>query len=277
MTGRFKNTFGARKVCIGVVHLSPLPGSPGFRGHLSSVIDRAVNEAEVIEKAGFDGLIIENYGDLPFFAERVGPETVAAMAIAVREVRRSIGIAAGVNVLRNDYESALAIAAACECEFIRVNVLVGAYVSPEGMIEGNPARVLRVRQRLGRDIMIFADAMVKHAYPLSATTIGDDALDAAERGMADCVIVTGARTGDPPAREDLEVVRARLDQAGVEIPVLVGSGVTPSNAKDLLGLGDGLIIGSYIRKHGKAGQEIEFERAAEIVNIKKEVAGQKWH
>jgi membrane complex biogenesis BtpA family protein len=273
MTDHFRDTFGAVKIGIGVVHLPALPGSPDFSGSLTPVVERAVAEAELLKKAGFDGLIVENYGDLPFFKARVGPETVAAMTIAVREVRRSVGIPVGVNVLRNDHESALAIAAACGCEFIRVNILVGAFVTPEGVIEGDPARVLRERQRLAPDTLIFADVMVKHASPLAATTIVDDALDAAERGKADCLIVTGPRTGSPPTGEDLKAVCAGLEEADLRIPVVVGSGITLSNAEALLKLSDGVIVGSYIRKHGRAGEEIDFERALEIGSIKKEETG----
>ena len=273
MTERFENTFGKGKIGIGVVHLSALPGSPGFGGSLSEVIDRAVREAELLKEAGFDGLIVENYGDLPFFKTQVGPETVSSMTIAAREVRSAVEIPVGVNVLRNDYQSALAIAAVTECEFVRINILVGAFVTPEGMIEGEPAVVLRERRRLAPETMIFADVMVKHAARLAPATIGDDALDAAERGCADCLIVTGPRTGSPPSGEDLKAVRAGLEGAGLAVPVMVGSGITPSNAEALLKLSDGVIVGSYIRKHGRAGEEIELERAVEIGRIKKEVAG----
>ena len=121
--------------------------------------------------------------------------------------------------------------------------------------------------------MVFADVMVKHANRLAATTIRDDALDAAERGQADCLIVTGPRTGSPPSGEDLKAVRAGLREADLRVPVMVGSGITPSNAEALLKLSDGVIVGSYIRKHGRAGEELEFKRALEIGSIKKEVVG----
>jgi membrane complex biogenesis BtpA family protein len=265
--------FGTAKVGIGVVHLPALPGSPDFVGDLAPVIERAVAEAGLLKKAGFDGLIVENYGDLPFHKTRVGPETVAAMTVAVREVRKAVEIPVGVNVLRNDHEAALAIAAACGCDFIRVNILVGGFVTPEGLIEGEPARVLRDRRRLAPATKIFADVMVKHARPLAATTIVDDALDAAERGRADCLIVTGPRTGSPPSGEDLKAVSAGLEEVDLKVPVIVGSGITPTNAEALLKLSDGVIVGSYIREHGRAGEEIDFNRALEIGKIKKEVAG----
>ena len=258
-----------------MIHLGPLPGSPSFDGDLAAVIEVAVEEARILDKSGFDGLIVENYGDLPFMGDTVGPETVAAMAVAAREVKKAVRIPVGINVLRNDAEAALAIAGVCDCEFVRVNVLVGAFVTSEGLIEGRPGEVARLRAALAPDSLIFADALVKHAYPLAPRSLADDVLDVAERGAADAVIVTGPRTGKPPSADDLEVVRASLREAAIEMPVLVGSGASPANARDFLRLSDGLIVGSYIRKSGKAGKPIEPHKALEIGKIKQGFADNK--
>jgi membrane complex biogenesis BtpA family protein len=269
---RFYDTFGKGKILIGVIHLAPLPGSPGYAGSLSQVLDRALSETDILVKEGFGAVIVENYGDLPFLKDRVGPETVASMAIVARELRRAAGGPVGINVLRNDYGAALAVAAASDCEFVRINVLTGAFATPEGIIEGRPGQVLRVRQRVGPNIVILADVMVKHAYPLAAINIDDNAMDVVERGGADGIVITGTRTGSPPPVEDLSLVRSRLKEAGAKVPVLIGSGVTPTNAKDFLKLSDGFIIGSYIREDGRAGEPIDQKKARQIANIYKQGA-----
>lgn len=273
MMNRFKDIFRAAKPLIGVLHLAPLPGSPDFGGDVPAIRDRAVREAGILAEAGYDSLIVENFGDLPFVKDHVGPETVAAMALVVEAVKASTGLPVGVNVLRNDYASALGVAAACGCEFIRVNVLVGAYVTPEGVIEGRPAEVLRLRRQVAPETLVFADICVKHARPLAGTTIDEDALDAVERGRADCLIITGVRTGGEASAEDVRVVKTRLGQEHLAVPVLVGSGVTESNAREMLELSDGVIVGSYIRKMGRAGNEIEPARAARLAEIRQQVEG----
>ena len=270
---RFKEIFAASKPLIGVLHLAPLPGSPDFMGGVPAIKDRAVREAGILAEAGYDGFIVENFGDLPFAKAGVAPETVAAMALAVDAVKTSGGLPVGVNVLRNDYASALGIAAACGCEFIRVNVLVGSYVTPEGMIEGRPAEVMRLRRRTAPETLVFADICVKHARPIAATTIDEDALDAVERGRADCLIVTGARTGGPASAEEVRVVKTVLGKDNPAVPVLVGSGVTESNAREMLTLADGIIVGSYIRNLGRAGDEIDPARAARLAEIRQQVEG----
>ena len=209
MIRSFENIFGKGKVSIGVIHLLPLPGSPDFGGSLDVVIERGIREAEVIAEAGFGGLIVENYGDIPFIKQDVGPETIAGMAVTAREIKKAVRMPIGVNVLRNDAAAGLAIAAVCGCEFIRVNVLVGVFVTSEGLIEGNPGRILRMRQQIAPQTMIFADVMVKHAHSLGSTTVGEEVLDVAERGCADCLIVTGTRTGRAPSGEDVKMAKAR--------------------------------------------------------------------
>ncbi len=269
----FRNIFGPGKAAIAVVHLAPLPGSPGFGGNAVLIRDRALREAEALACAGFDGLIVENYGDIPFHKAGVEAETLEAMTSIVEAVKGAVNVPVGVNVLRNDYGAALAMAASCNCQFIRVNILVGAYVTPEGLIEGQPGRVLRMRMRYAPDVAIFADIRVKHAYPLAATAIDADALDAVERGKADWLIVTGSRTGSPPDPDEIRVVRHSLAEFGAKTPVLIGSGINPANAEEFLRLSDGFIIGSYIRKGGRAGEDLDLEKAAEIARIKQSVEG----
>src|SRR5262245_28199286 len=123
-----------RKTLIGVVHLLPLPGSPRWKGDLESVISHAVADARAYERGGSHALFIENFGDVPFTKSSVGPETIAAMTAAGRALRAAVRMPIGFNVLRNDACAALALAAACDGGFIRVNVHCGAMLTDQGII-----------------------------------------------------------------------------------------------------------------------------------------------
>ena len=199
--------FGAEKYAIGMVHLLPLPGSPRWAGEMDQVLERAVCDAQALARGGMDGLIVENFGDAPFCKDRVEPHTVSAMTLAVAAVRDAVQIPVGVNVLRNDSRSAMAIAAVTGASFIRVNVHTGAMVTDQGIVEGRAHDTLRYRRELGADVKLLADVLVKHATPLGALSIERAARDAAYRGLADAVIVTGVGTGQPTEVED--VIRAR--------------------------------------------------------------------
>src|SRR4029079_5487495 len=123
---------------IGVIHLPALAGAPGSSDPADALQRaglQAVKEAQILVKAGFDGLILENFGDVPFYKTQVPPETIASMSViaaAVREAARKVSL--GINVLRNDARAAMAIAAVTGCDFIRVNVLSGVSATDQGWI-----------------------------------------------------------------------------------------------------------------------------------------------
>ena len=117
---------------------------------------------------------------------------------------------------------ALAVASVTGAAFIRVNVHTGSMWTDQGRSEGEAGATLRLRSALDSDVAIFADVHVKHGRSLAHETIAEEAEDAAKRGLADALIVSGAGTGKPTSTSDLEAVKAR----GLACPIYVGSGVT---------------------------------------------------
>jgi len=249
-----------RKTLIGVVHLRPLPGSPRSRGDLPAAIQLAVNDARAYEHSGAHALFIENFGDVPFTKGKVGPETIAAMAVAGSAVRAAVKLPIGFNVLRNDACAALALCAACGGSFIRVNVHSGAMLTDQGLIEGDAFNTLRYRQRICPDAQIFADVHVKHAVTIGNWDIENDARDTAERGLADALIVSGSGTGMTADLADLERVRSACPR----VKILLGSGVTLANVRDFLPLADGFIVGTSLKTGGKLANPVDAKRVAAL-------------
>jgi hypothetical protein len=238
---------GRRRLLVGMVHALPLPGSPRWDGSLEAVVARAVADAQALEAGGFDACLVENYGDAPFSAGRVDPATVAALTVVVREVRRSVRCPVGVNVLKNDARAALAVAAATGAAFVRVNVHVGAVVADQGLIQGKAHATLRYRRLLGTETRLFVDVGGKHAVPLAPIDLEQVARDAAYRGLADALVVSGVATGAPTLLADVERVRMAVPDR----PILVGSGVTPETIGPLLGAADGVIVGTWLKRDGR--------------------------
>ena len=52
---------------IGMLHAPPLPGSPGYGGRVDSIRQMVLRDADALTQGGVDGLMIENFGDTPFF------------------------------------------------------------------------------------------------------------------------------------------------------------------------------------------------------------------
>jgi uncharacterized protein len=228
---------------VGMIHLLPLPGSPRWAASMETVVRRAVTDARALAAGPVDALLVENYGDTPFLPGPVPPETVAALAVAVAAVRDASDRPVGVNVLRNDAAAALAIAAATGCRFIRVNVHTGSMFTDQGLIHGQAGQTVRARARLGPDVAILADVMVKHAAPPPGLDLARAALDAWDRGLADALIVSGAGTGEPTSLDDVRLLKDRLPDA----PVLVGSGVTAATVRQTLDVADGVIVGTALQ------------------------------
>jgi membrane complex biogenesis BtpA family protein len=243
---------------LGVLHLPALPGSPRFAGDLAAIAAQAGAEAALLEAAGFDGVVVENFGDAPFFPGRVDAVTVAAMTACGLAVRAAAPrLALGVNVLRNDAESALAIAACTGATMVRVNVHSGARVTDQGVVEGRAHATLRLRRALDAGhVRLLCDVDVKHSAPLAARPIEEEAEEVAARGLADAVLVTGTGTGRGVSTADLErVARA------VHVPVLVASGATVASLPDLAAA-HGVIVGTALRRTGRAGDPVDAELAA---------------
>ena len=251
------NPFPDRKPLVGVIHLPALPGAPAHRETMDAIVDGAVRDTEHLASAGFDAVLIENFGDVPFFRDAVPPETIASMAVIGDAVRRASKLPLGINVLRNDAVAALAIAVATQARFVRVNVLVGARVTDQGIVQSDAARIARVRASLGaRDIALLADVDVKHSAPLAPLPVDDEALEAHERAAADVLVVTGSRTGASAERDTVLSVKHVTGA-----PVWLGSGVTAETLDDWLEIADGVIVGSALRANGRAGGRIDLDRA----------------
>lgn len=253
--------FKTRTPIIGVVHLLPLPTSARWGGSLKAVIDRAEQEATALASGGVDGIIVENFFDAPFTKNQVDPAVVSAMTVVVQRIQNLVTVPVGLNVLRNDGRSAIAVASCVNAQFVRINVLTGIMATDQGLIEGEAHQLLRYRRELGSDVKIFADVLVKHARPLSSPHLTVAVKDTIERGLADAVILSGWATGSPPVQEDLELASAAADGT----PVFIGSGASWENVSTLLQAADGVIVSSSLKRHGQIQQPIDPIRVSQFV------------
>lgn len=260
------NIFNIKKPIIGMVHLRALPGSPNYSSseiNMQKVIEIAVKEAKLLEKAGIDGLQIENIWDYPFVkGNEIGHETTAAMTAAAVKVKEAVNIPIGINCHLNGGKQALAIAKAVDAKWIRVFEWVNAYISRAGYIEGLSGKLSRYRSFLdAENIKFLCDVNVKHGshFLISDRSIIEQAKDAVEQG-AESLIITGFETGKAPNSKELKNFKKNINNT-----VLVGSGVKKDNVEDLLRYADGAIVGSYFKKDGNWKNEVQYNKAAEFM------------
>lgn len=251
---------GSRSL-IGVVHLQPLPGAPRFDGDMGRILAAARADAAALAEGGADAIVVENFGDAPFFKEDVPAETVAAMALALEAVRSTApGLPVGVNVLRNDARAGLGLAAVTGAAFLRVNVHVGAMVTDQGVLEGRAAETLRLRERLCPGLPLVCDVHVKHAVPLGGGDLAVAARDTWHRGLASALIVSGTGTGQAVDPRDVECVRAAVPDA----PVWIGSGFDLAAVETLGGRVDAAIVGTALKQGGRVEAPVEASRVSAL-------------
>jgi membrane complex biogenesis BtpA family protein len=229
---------------------------------MDEVVSAAISDATSLMTAGFPALMVENFGDNPFHATVVPPETVAAMTVAVASLRQAGPAVLGVNVLRNDGVAALGIASATGASFIRVNVLTGTMYTDQGAITGDAARVMRTRASLCPNVEVWADVMVKHATPPPGADLSQTTKDTVTRALTDAVIVSGWGTGSRP---DLDTVKMVKEAAPEGTRVVIGSGADITNLEDLMGVADTVIVGSSIKHGGDPNNRVDPGRAAAFI------------
>jgi membrane complex biogenesis BtpA family protein len=254
--------FHITKPIIGMIHLRPLPGAPLYdpaKLSMDDVVEIAVEEASKLQSAGVDGLQIENIWDYPYLkGSRIGHETTAALAVAAAKVKDATQVPIGINCHLNAGLQAMAVATAVGAQWIRVFEWVNAYISHAGITEGIGSELSRYRGFLRAEtIKFFCDVNVKHGshFIVSDRTVVEQARDAESEG-AEVLIVTGFETGHPPTAENVRELTAH-----VQVPVIVGSGVTEHNVVELLQYADGAIVGSALKENNNWKNPVDINTA----------------
>src|SRR4051812_32142364 len=120
--------FPVPKPVIAMLHLSALPGDPGFdtqRG-LRGIGDRARKDLAALQEGGVDGIMVSNEFSLPYLTQ-TEPITAITMARVIGELLPDITVPYGVNVLW-DARASIDLAVATGAQFVR-EIFTGVYAS----------------------------------------------------------------------------------------------------------------------------------------------------
>lgn len=247
-----------------MIAVMPLPGAPRYGGDEKRIVEQALSDLEYYAEAGVDAVILENSHDLPYIKPPLPLAAVELMKEIAREIRRRFAGPIGIQMLEAANETALEIAHEADLDFVRVEGFVFAHVGGAGLIEGCAGKLLRRRKALGCEhVRIFADVKKKHcSHALTSDLDIVDEVKQAEFFLVDGVIVTGARTTEPPSLSELRRVKKQA-----RVPVLIGSGMIAQNIKTYFPLADGFIVGSTFRKDAEFLGELEPKRLASFMKV----------
>lgn len=243
--------FKKDKFLIGMVHLGPL-NSKTDDVKMSEIVDNAISDAQVYQKVGYDGVLIENNYDFPHEIF-VSPKVSLGMGYVIGKVKEKISIPMGVCVLWNDYKSALTLAKLYSLQFIRIAVFVDFVETDFGKIYACFKDLNEYKKEIGaEDVLIFTDIQVKHSIILNERDLSESALEAIEKG-SDGLIITGRWTADVPSMDKLCEVRNKVGN----FPIIIGSGADINNVEDLLTYTNGIIVGTSIKEGEDKDKTVE--------------------
>ncbi len=267
-TTHFSSIFKQDKNLIGMIHVQALPGTPLNQLSVSDIAQQAVKEAKILAANGIQAIMLENMHDVPYLNRDIGPEIVAALTRICSDVRQTTDLPLGLQILAGANQAALSVAQASDFQFIRAEGFVFGHMADEGLLQSDAGELLRFRKQIGANqIQIYTDVKKKHSsHSITDDVSLEDTVEAAEFFLSDGVIVTGTHTGKPVDPQELNRV-----YQNAQLPVLVGSGVTPEGLHEIIDLADAFIVGSYFKHDGNWMNEPDPRRLEALAQARQDL------
>jgi len=254
--------FQSKKPLIGMVHL---PRLNDVRDILVP-IQKAIADIKALGKAGFNGVLLENYNDDPEY-ETVTPMQAASMAMIAWEVSKICTIPFGVQLLLNDWEASLAICRLTKASFTRLDVFVDNVTGKWGDIYPETDKIMAYKKLVCPDLLLFTDVQVKHKQMIDPAKTLEQSVQEAVLANSDGIVVTSSKTGEETPMETIRRAKA----ASGDRPVLIGAGVSAENIVAQLSVADAAIVGTSIMTNGA----VDLEKAKKLVALlQTELSGQ---
>ena len=262
MTTWLEEMFHVQKPVIAMLHLSALPGDPGFdsKAGLSAVIERAREELDDLQEGGVDGILVSNEFSLPYLT-KTEPITAITMARIMGELLGAIHVPYGVNVLW-DGRASIDLAVATGAQYVR-EIFTGVYASDFGLWDTNIGEVARHRARVGGSNV----KLLFNIVPESAKYLGERDLQSITETtvfatLPDAICVSGLTAGAPTDTQSLALVKS----AAGSVPVFVNTGVGADNVAEQLSIADGAIVGTYLKAGGVFENRVDRSRVEELAS-----------
>lgn len=236
-----------RKYIIGLVHLSPLPGTPFYDGNgMDPIIHKAVDDAMALVRGGAHGCLIQTVDRAYSNQDDTDYARVAAITLVTQAVRNAVpsDFLVGVQLMWNCITPSLAVAKVCGADFIRCTALVGVSDSPYGTVEAQPLKIQEYRRKLdAMNITMIAEIQGYHFK-------GEGDLIKELRSRAYFATYAGADAVEIVDKD--EETNNRMAQAlqGMNIPVVLGGGTNAENVARRMQYADMALVGSAFERKG---------------------------
>ena len=251
------------KVVIAMAHIGALPGAPLYDadGGVLKLIEGVIKDIEALQAGGVDAIMFGNENDRPYVL-KAPPEGVAAMTAVIEAAKPHLKVRFGVNYLWDPVAS-VAIASATGASFVR-EIFTGLFASDMGLWQADCAGAVRLRRHLRRDDMkLLFNINAEFAHSLDERPIALRAKSAVFSSLADAILVSGPLTGEPVDRSNLRAVREAIQT----VPVFANTGVTIDNAREILAVADGAVIGTHFKVDGQTWNPVDGARVKRFMDV----------
>lgn len=257
------DSLGKKKVVLGLVHLKPMPGTPNYEeGMFEESLEKAIHDALALQNGGADGCLIQTVDRIYPKADEADYTRVAGMAALVHAVAKVVrpDFQIGAQIMWNGIKPSLAVAKVCDASFTRCTALVGATLTPFGMVEADPYSVMQYRKSIGaQHIKMIAEIEGMHFKWFGGKPIAEIARSAAMVGAA--AVEIAIQDEEANARAIAEVRKAMPD-----LPIILGGYTNHENAARRLALADGAFVGTCLEEGGW-GRRIDEKKVRDYMEI----------
>lgn len=236
----FKEIFGTKSL-LGMLHLAGQDRADRVK--------RALDEARTYERAGFQGVIVEDYHG--------NREDVEATLLNLK--RENFGLRIGVNVLSNPY-SAFELAHEYDAAFVQFDTIQTSGTDTRNPRKFNENLFYDLRLRFP-EIVVVGGVRFKYIPP-TGRSLEEDITHGIAR--CDAVCTTGEGTGIATPTDKLRTFRDFMGS----FPLVVGAGVNAQNISEQMRIVDAAIIGSYV-KNGNTQNPVQEDLAKRLVRLAK--------
>jgi membrane complex biogenesis BtpA family protein len=256
-----RDVFSVEKPIVAMCHLQPLPGDPGYDAEagVEGILEAARQDLRALQDGGVDAVMFSNEASLPYLT-KVEPITTATMARIVGELRSSITVPFGVNVLW-DPTATIDLAVATGALFVR-EVFSGVYASDFGLWNTDAGRTVRHRRAVsGEKVKLLYNIVPEAAVYVNDRDVASIAKSTVFNCQPDALCVSGLTAGAHTSPDTLRKVKDAVPTT----PVFANTGVRPDTVAAQLAIADGAVVGTAFKRDGYIWNEVEEKRVDELM------------
>jgi membrane complex biogenesis BtpA family protein len=255
------DVFSVEKPIVAMCHLQPLPGDPNYDADagVEGVLEAARRDLQALQDGGVDAVMFSNEASLPYLT-KVETITTATMARIVGELRSSITVPFGVNVLW-DPSATIDLAVATGALFVR-EVFTGVYASDFGLWNTDAGQTARHRRAIsGQKVRLLYNIVPEAAVYVNDRDVASIAKSTVFNCQPDGLCVSGLTAGAHTSAETLRSVKDAVPGT----PVFANTGVRADTVAAQLEIADGAVVGTAFKRDGYIWNEVDEKRVHELM------------